>query len=1105
MNKYKYQKISRSAINDKCHITACLSYFYVGQIIDLTTRYNKPFTINGTGGAKYLFIIVNMLTLWTVFIYMLTFTYKKTGLLIFCLFFSYSLLSAQQPQIITTREDPYAEFIPFNKYLGKNCGTIVDIHQDRYGYIWLAGTKCLSKFDGNTVKHYFKDWTPGALPASQTNCIEEDASGRLWIGTANGLCRYNYDTDCFTKVFGPDTNPTPSDTFHIRAIYADDDSLLWLESLNGWLWKTDQQNFNVIEQYQHYPTSQPYYPYHDIYRDKRGTIWIGGRGVGPFYLDQDKGRFEGFPVSDETIVPGMKRQLDLSYFHEDASGNFWMGASGGIYLYYPDSSYFHLFMQTSSWTMTEGQDGTLWFGMGRGLGRYDQLKDELLIYEPNEENIGGLQGNYIYEVFEDNYKHVWVSTNKGVFVYQPGIKGVDYLFHIPGMNETPASSSITDLVLDTDGKVWIGTENKGVDRYDPVKHSIEHFNPENTSGLVSGNVRCIQPGEKGKIYLGLWAGKGFGKLDPVKRQFSLYTFNKNNTYSDWYNDLEFDDQGNLYVGFWGAKGLTLFDTLQEKFSRSLSEKFNLPFTSRLITCLHFHQNKLWMGTTSGGLHKYDPETDISISYLNNKESGLNQEKIFDIRSDEEENIWIGANGLFYVEKDSLKAKSTDQEGMLEKVEVYGLLPYKNTDVWLMTNQGLIRYNRQFNKFSEYAHIVKLNFAENNAAAILLQDGRIMFGGMNGMALVNPRELTADQTYPEVFLSSLIVFDKVKIPNLSLSDKVTLKHNENFFTLSIGSNAWGEKQGFRYLYKLEGFNPEWIEIPAEERLARFTNVRPGTYDFKVMVTEENGEEVSQATYATISVLPPFWRTWWFALLAVVLTFSLIAFIWWNRIKSLRLSLSNAELNQKLLRLQMNPHFIFNSLFAIQNYIYSKQTHMAGNYLSDFAHLIRLILENSRHEYIPFEKEFECIDLYLKLQKLRFEDQFTYNIHFDQTLIDEAYLIPPMLAQPFLENAVEHGIKHLDRQGHIAVNYELQEKHVLFTVKDDGIGLTASGKLNRESHPGHESLAISICKERFEILKRKYGGSIEFSIEEIKGPDEQVKGTCVQFRIPVKKYD
>lgn len=1034
---------------------------------------------------------------------MLTFIHKKMVLLILCHVLMGAVLSAQQPQISTSRKNPYAEFVSFNKYLGKNCGAIVDIHQDRFGYLWLAGTNCLSKFDGNQVKQYFKDWTPGALPASQTNCIEEDPNGRLWIGTANGLCLYNYNNDRFTTVIGPDTNAAISDTFHIRAIHADGDSLLWLESLNGWLWKIDPQDLDVIGQYKHYPTSQPYYPYHDIHRDKRGTVWIGGRGVGPFYLDKETDRFKGFPVSDEIIIPGMKRQLDLSYFHEDASGNFWMGASGGIYLYHPDSNYFHLFMQTSSWAMAEGHDGSLWFGMGNGLGRYNPLSGELLIFEPNEENSGGLHGNYIYEIFEDNYRHLWISTNKGVFVYQPGIKDVEYLFHIPGMKETPASSSITDLALDEEGMVWIGTENKGVDRYDPRNHSIRHFNPENTGGLVSGNVRCIQPGGKGKIYLGLWAGKGFGKLEPDNKQFSLYTFNKNNTYSDWYNDLEFDDQGNLYVGFWGAKGLTLFDTLQEKFGRSLSEKFKLRFPSRLITCLHFYNNKLWMGTTSGGLHVYDPETDTSVSFMESEGSGLQQEKIFDIRPDTEGNMWIGAKGLFFIEKGSLKAVPADHEGKLEKLEVYGLLPIKNTDVWLMTNQGLIRYNLQFNKFSEYAHIVKLNFAENNASAILLEDGRIMFGGTDGMAIVDPGELANIQAFPDVFLSSLIVFDKVKIPNLSLMEKVTLNHNENFFTISVGSNSWGEKQGFRYLYKLEGFNPEWIEMPAEERLARFTNVRPGAYDFRVMVTEENGKEVSQATYATITVLPPFWKTWWFILLAVVLIFSLIAVIWWNRIKSLRLSLSNVELNQKLLRLQMNPHFIFNSLFAIQNYIYSKQTHLAGNFLSDFAHLIRLILENSRHEYIPFEKEYECVDLYLKLQKLRFEDQFTYTIHYDQSLIEEEFLIPPMLAQPFLENAIEHGIKHLDRQGHIDVVYQIENKYVLFTVEDDGIGLTASGKLNRESRPGHESLAISICKERLEILKRKNNRNIGFSIDEIKNPDEQVKGTRVQFRIPVKK--
>ena len=203
----------------------------------------------------------------------------------------------------------------------------------------------------------------------------------------------------------------------------------------------------------------------------------------------------------------------------------------------------------------------------------------------------------------------------------------------------------------------------------------------------------------------------------------------------------------------------------------------------------------------------------------------------------------------------------------------------------------------------------------------------------------------------------------------------------------------------------------------------------------------------------------------------------------------------------LRLQINPHFIFNSLSAIQNYIYTQQTHLAGNYLSDFAHLIRLILDNSRNELIPFEKELETIKLYLNLQKLRFENKFDYSIRVDPELNNGEYEIPPMLAQPFLENAIEHGLKNLDRKGFISIRYQWLNGMIHFELEDDGIGLVASTVHKEKTKSGHKSLAISICKERLETLRKKRGGNIAFRLEEIKTSDGKVEGTRVSFNIPV----
>jgi len=372
-------------------------------------------------------------------------------------------------------------------------------------------------------------------------------------------------------------------------------------------------------------------------------------------------------------------------------------------------------------------------------------------------------------------------------------------------------------------------------------------------------------------------------------------------------------------------------------------------------------------------------------------------------------------------------------------------------------------------------------------------------------MITPAEIKLQHSFPHVLLSSLRVFEKTKYSNLQTRHSVTLNYDENFFSILIGSMDFFEKGQFHYAYKLEGFSEEWTTIKGDERIARFTNVPPGTYNFTIRLTSNTGQEQYDAASLQLNILPPFWQTWWFILLVIILTLGLVAFFWINRVKSLKLSVSNLELNQKLLRLQMNPHFIFNSLFAVQNYIYSNQKHLAGNYLSNFAHLISLILDNSRNEYISFEKELETVDLYLKLQQLRFENRFTYKINFDTILKDENFCVPPMLAQPFLENAIEHGLRHLEHPGQLTISYLLQDNFILFTVKDNGIGLNAARKIKNKDKPHHESLAISICRKRLEILNKKNSTQLTFQIKELFEQTDGSTGTQVQFTIPVKICD
>jgi tetratricopeptide (TPR) repeat protein len=238
----------------------------------------------------------------------------------------------------------------------------------------------------------------------------------------------------------------------------------------------------------------------------------------------------------------------------------------------------------------------------------------------------------------------------------------------------------------------------------------------------------------------------------------------------------------------------------------------------------------------------------------------------------------------------------------------------------------------------------------------------------------------------------------------------------------------------------------------------------------------------------------------AILIVLVLVIIIAFLF-IRQKALATQHRTMELEQRLLRSQMNPHFIFNSLIAIESYIYKNEPKAAGRYLSGFAKLMRLILENSREEFIPLSTEIKTLEHYLDLQKNRFDDSFDYTIEIGEEIDPDTIAIPPMLSQPFIENSIEHGLKNSAKQGKILIRFSL-DKELLFEVKDNGIGIERSNTI-KEQNKTHKSMATTITMERLTILNKKKKNKISFNTEELKDKTGNIMGTRVSFLIPFRE--
>ncbi len=238
---------------------------------------------------------------------------------------------------------------------------------------------------------------------------------------------------------------------------------------------------------------------------------------------------------------------------------------------------------------------------------------------------------------------------------------------------------------------------------------------------------------------------------------------------------------------------------------------------------------------------------------------------------------------------------------------------------------------------------------------------------------------------------------------------------------------------------------------------------------------------------------------FLTIVIIILLGLVIYL----LKSKReLKMSFNRIEQQLLLTQINPHFIFNSLTAIQSFIFRNEPHQAGKYLSSFAKLIRFILESSKLETTTIERETKILRLYFDLQTLRFEGKFDYKIEIDETLDIDEMTIPPMLTQPFIENSIEHGFIQLSEKGVITVRFKKGEKSIVIEVEDNGIGVEKSKFVHLKSGKSHQALAAEITSQRLKKIKKIRNIDIKINIIELNRNNTSKQGTIVIFTIPVK---
>lgn len=451
-----------------------------------------------------------------------------------------------------------------------------------------------------------------------------------------------------------------------------------------------------------------------------------------------------------------------------------------------------------------------------------------------------------------------------------------------------------------------------------------------------------------------------------------------------------------------------------------------------------------------------------------------------------------AYGVLVFNRDSLVKEWNESTGLasnsISQLERYG------TQLIMATSNGIQLVDKNGKVLRTINQADGLNAAKVLDMAV--KGDELWVVHSSGVQRVMLQASEASIFQPSLQLKSVLVNDSIQAP-LTQHD---FSSDQQKFSFELSAISLRYHHGIQYQYRLEGAETAWHTARYSDNIIEYRSLSPGTYTFRAKAVYQNRE--SQEVSYTFTIATPFYKAWWFYLL-VLLGAILMLVLWFKRRlkREQLLAEQQNELNASKLtaiQSQMNPHFIFNALNSIQSLVLKGDVDNSYTYITKFANLIRRTLNYSDKEFIDFSEEIKLIDLYLTLEKLRFSEDFEFVINTNGI---EDVMMPPMLIQPFIENALVHGLLHRTGHKRICLDFELGEV-LTCTITDNGVGRNRAKAIKERQRSEHESFSVNAIRTRFEILQRYHKGALGFVYEDLFA-NGVASGTKVVLRIPIKR--
>lgn len=920
---------------------------------------------------------------------------------------------------------------------------INDMIEDSRGFIWLASDGGgLIRYDGYEFKSFSQNAQNSDLLAYS---LKEDGEGNIWIGLENALLKFNGKT--FERINLPSNSK-------LKKMSVYDDGRIIILSQKGELsqykkeWKTlkysnsEVFDFDVFQNKLAFSNSQGLFVSSEISSQIIDSISV------------KKVRFianEVFALGKDElrIYTGdgkLKRRVAKKFQDLFSRGKEFVGLDSKRNLLVGNASYFREIGLDNGLPELEYrgvyQDsyGVIWLFGNKGLVKLESLAVQVF------EDFNGTTNNQINSVHIGDDEKVYAGYSQGILsidTLEANLRNVD--------NGYPFGLTLT--IEEYDDAIWFGTE----------------------AGLIK------------KI------GGNFEKVNLPGSQFGGYIFTMKSALSK----------------LWIGSGSNLYSYSKLGF-QNITKLESLPPASVYSISKASQDNSLWCATyTQGFFRLHDGQWELLKSLHGIQLDSLRFSCFAAVSKDE---IWAATlnEGLFHLSKDGFEKISLKD---LAYAEITSLELDENGNVWAGSNKGILKINsdKQVINLSE---LMGFKGRPNAVQATTLKENKLVAATSGGIQFLDLKRYLEPRKDPKIaiigvkmFLSDSNYFSEYAKDSLAYSfvpSDLILPHNLNFLSFNLAGLSSFEQNKLQYRYRLNGESSNWT-FANDRREAVYSNIKPGTYVFEAQVKRLDEDWNEDSLKYSFKILTPVWERWWFIVLAIVLvllaTILLVKTRFERKQKRLELENNLLDMERKALRLQMNPHFIFNALDSISSFIFKKDPEKAVRYLNNFAKLMRLTLESSMEHLHPVETEVSILKNYLELEKLRFQGKFDYSIDLDEE-IDYDIGIPPMLIQPHVENAILHGLKPMQSGGQLDLRFILDDDEdlLIIEIEDNGVGRKKAKELNRKKD--HRSMATQINKDRLKLLKMNKNDKIDIEIIDKLDEIENSLGTKVVIKLPAE---